>query len=106
MRVYGFGFQAVDETNSGLVGGKGANPAQLFRLAGVRVPNGFCVSTEAFERVLGAAPALRGLLERLALLKAEGPGAIRDLAAAIRGVIESVAMPEDAQVRLRDRVQP
>ncbi len=97
MRAYVLGFQEVDRTGIGVVGGKGANLGELSRLEGIRVPDGFCVSTEAFKRVMSAAPAIGGLLDRLALLKAEDREAIRELAAAIRGVIEGIAIPEDVQ---------
>jgi pyruvate,water dikinase len=97
MRAYVLGFQEVDRTDIGVVGGKGANLGELSRLEGIRVPDGFCVSTEAFKRVLGAAPAIGGLLDRLALLKVEDREAIRELAAAIRGIIEGIAIPEDIQ---------
>ncbi len=97
MRAYVLGFEEVDRTDIGVVGGKGANLGELSRLEGIRVPDGFCVSTEAFKRVLGAAPAIGGLLDRLALLKAEDREAIRELAAAIRGVIEGIAIPQDVQ---------
>ena len=95
MRAYVLGFQEIDRTDIGVVGGKGANLGELSRLEGIRVPDGFCISTEAFKR--GAAPAIGGLLDRLALLKAEDREAIRELAAAIRGVIEGIAIPEDVQ---------
>jgi phosphoenolpyruvate synthase/pyruvate phosphate dikinase len=97
MRAYVLGFQEVDRSDIGVVGGKGASLGELSRLEGVRVPEGFCVSTEAFQRVLGAAPAIGGLLDRLARLKVEDREAIRELAAAIRGVIEEIAIPEDVQ---------
>jgi rifampicin phosphotransferase len=97
MRAPVLGFHEVDRTDIGWVGGKGANLGELSRLAGLRVPDGFCISTGAFERVVGAAPAIGGLLERLSLLKVEEHEAIRELAAAIRGVIEGVAIPQDIQ---------
>jgi pyruvate,water dikinase len=91
------GFQEVDRTDIGAVGGKGANLGELSRLEGIRVPDGFCVSTEVFKRVLGAAPVIGDWLDRLALLKVEDREAIREVAAAIRGVIEGIAIPEDVQ---------
>jgi phosphoenolpyruvate synthase/pyruvate phosphate dikinase len=97
MRAYVLGFQEVDRTDVGVVGGKGANLGELSRLEGIRVPDGFCVSTEAFKRVMGAAPALGDLLDGLALRKREDREAIRELAAAIRGVIEGIAIPQDVQ---------
>jgi pyruvate,water dikinase len=91
------GFQEIDRTDIGVVGGKGANLGELSRLEGICVPDGVCVSTEAFKRVIDRAPAIGDLRDRLALLKAEDREAIRELAAAIRGVIEGVAIPEDVQ---------
>jgi rifampicin phosphotransferase len=102
MRAYVLGFHEVDRSDVGLVGGKGANLGELSRLEGVRVPDGFCVSTAAFERVMAAAPALGGLLDRLALLKAEDRPAIRELSAAIREAIEGIAIPEDIQGAIAD----
>ncbi|MEO8177860.1 MAG: rifamycin-inactivating phosphotransferase [Deltaproteobacteria bacterium] len=97
MRAYVLGFHEVDRTDIGVVGGKGANLGELSRLEGIRVPDGFCVSTDAFQRVLGTAPAISDLLDRLALLKAEDRTAIGELSAAIRGVIEGIAIPQDVQ---------
>src|SRR5688572_9821929 len=97
MPAYVLGFQEVDRTDIRLVGGKGANLGELSRLEGLRVPDGFCVSTEAFKRVMGAAPTIGDLLDRLALLKAEDREAIRELATAILGVIEGIAIPEEVQ---------
>jgi len=97
MRATVLSFNEIDRSDIGLVGGKGASLGELSRLEGIRVPDGFCVSTEAFKRVMSAAPAIGGLLDRLALLKVENREAIRELAAAIRGVIEGIAIPEDVQ---------
>jgi phosphoenolpyruvate synthase/pyruvate phosphate dikinase len=95
--AYVLGFQEVDRTDIGVVGGKGANLGELSRLAGIRVPEGFCVSTAAFKRVLGGAPAIGDGLDRLARLQAEDRAAIREVAAAIRGVLEGIAIPEDVE---------
>ncbi len=97
MRAYVLGFQKVDRTDIEVVGGKGAHLGELSRLEGIGVPDGFCVSTEAFKQVLGAAPTIGDLLDRVVRLKAEDREAIRELAAAIRGVIEGIPIPEDVQ---------
>lgn len=97
MCAYVLGFQEVDRTEIRVVGGKGANLAELSKLEGIRVPDGFCVSTEAFRRVMGELPTIGGLLERLSLLKAEDRDEIRELGAEIRRVIEGIAIPEDVQ---------
>jgi phosphoenolpyruvate synthase/pyruvate phosphate dikinase len=97
MGAYVLGLQEVDRTDIGMVGGKGANLGELSRLAGVRVPDGFCVTTEAFKRVLAAAPAIGDLLDRLAGLKAEDREAMGELAAQLRGVIAGTAIPDEVQ---------
>jgi pyruvate,water dikinase len=49
---YVLGFHDVDQTQVALVGGKGAHLGELSRIEGVRVPDGFCVTTHAFERIM------------------------------------------------------
>ncbi|XXY44972.1 rifamycin-inactivating phosphotransferase [Sorangium sp. So ce269] len=97
MRAYVLGFQEIDRTRIRDVGGKGASLGELARLEGVRVPDGFCVSTEAFKRVMGEAPSLGELLDRLSRLKAEDRDGIRELSAQIRTIIEGISIPDDVQ---------
>jgi phosphoenolpyruvate synthase/pyruvate phosphate dikinase len=97
MRAYALGFQEIDRTRIRDVGGKGASLGELARLDGIRVPDGFCVSTAAFKRVMGEAPSLGALVDRLSRLKAEDREGIGALSAEIRGIIEGIAIPEDVQ---------
>ena len=97
MRAYVLGFQEVDRTRVEEVGGKGAGLGELSRLAGIRVPEGFCVSTAAFKRMLAEAPALDELMERLARLKAEDRDGHKEVGAAIRRVIEGTPIPDDVR---------
>lgn len=46
----------VDETQVAVVGGKGAHLGGLSRIDGVRGPGGFCVTTDAFRRLMGQVP--------------------------------------------------
>lgn len=87
----------VDETRLALVGGKGAHLGALSRVDGVRVPPGFCVTTDAFRRIMAAAP-VGDRLDRLADLDPGDPGdadAVRALSAQLRRIIEEVAVPDD-----------
>ena len=52
MNAYVLGLQRVDRTAIAAVGGKGANLGELSRLEGIRVPNGFCVTTDAYRIAL------------------------------------------------------
>ncbi len=49
MSVYVLDFQDIDKTKIMLAGGKGANLGEISRVEGIRVPDGFCISTEALS---------------------------------------------------------
>ena len=53
------GLREIDQTQVELVGGKGAHLGELSRIDGVRVPSGFCVTTDAFQRIIAEAPSHR-----------------------------------------------
>ncbi|HEY6888344.1 MAG TPA: rifamycin-inactivating phosphotransferase, partial [Solirubrobacter sp.] len=83
----------LDATQVALAGGKGAHLGELSRIDGVSVPPGFCVTTDAFRRVMAGVPALDDRLERLARLNPEDRDGIRALSAEIRQSVEAVALP-------------
>ena len=95
MGRYVLGFEEIDEAQVALVGGKGANLGELSRIDGIRVPAGFCVTTDAFRRVMAEAPSIDDRLDRLSRLKPDDREAIRTLSAEIRRTIEAVAIPDD-----------
>ncbi|MCR3921463.1 MAG: phosphoenolpyruvate synthase [Firmicutes bacterium] len=90
-----FGLQNIDKTKLMVVGGKGANLGELFKIEGVRVPDGFCISTEAFKRIIGETPAMNELLEQLSRLKVEDRDEIGKVCGEIRSAIEGIAIPQD-----------
>ncbi|MGC4852414.1 rifamycin-inactivating phosphotransferase [Micromonospora sp. DT4] len=92
---YVWGLDEVDETQIATVGGKGARLGTLSRIDGIRVPAGFCVSTDAFRRVLTEAPSIEARLDRLSRLEPDDREAIRDLSTEIRQRIEGIAIPDD-----------
>src|SRR6478735_8080754 len=89
------GFQDIDKTKLMVVGGKGANLGELSRLEGIRVPDGFCISTEAFKRIIGETSSIDQLLDQLSLLKVEDEDGICDISAEVRRAIEETAIPEN-----------
>jgi phosphoenolpyruvate synthase/pyruvate phosphate dikinase len=92
---YVLGFQEVGETQVTVVGGKGAHLGELSRIEGVRVPPGFCVTADAFRRILAAAPSIDDHLDRLSRLNPDDREAIRTLSAEIRRTLEAIAIPDD-----------
>ena len=95
MGSYVLGFQQIDQTQIAIVGGKGANLGELSRINGVRVPAGFCVTTDAFRRITAQAPSIDEWLDRLSRLRPGDWQAIRTLSAEIRRIIEGIAIPAD-----------
>ena len=93
--------QEVDATQIALVGGKAANLGELTRIEDVRVPAGFCVTTDVFQRVLADAPSIGDRLDQLSRVNADDHEAIRTLSAELRRTVERVALPDD----LADAIQ-
>ncbi|MEA2514846.1 MAG: rifampicin phosphotransferase, partial [Thermomicrobiales bacterium] len=95
MGSYVLGFQEIDQTQVAVVGGKGAHLGELSRIEGLRVPAGFCVTTDAFQRIVAEAPSIDDRLDRLSRLKPDDREAIRALSAEIRRTLEAIAIPYD-----------
>jgi len=97
MGTYVLSFQEIDRAKVMVVGGKGANLGELSRIAGVRVPDGFCVTTEAYKKVTGNHRELNGLLDELVRFKAEERKNISEVSARIRKVIEGASLSRDIE---------
>ena len=91
---YVLGLDEIDRTQGALVGGKGANLGELTRIPGIRVPAGFCVTTDAFRRVM-AAPMLDERLDRLSRLDPDDRQAVSAVSAEIRRAVEGIVIPDD-----------
>ncbi|MEL7635463.1 MULTISPECIES: phosphoenolpyruvate synthase [Sporomusa] len=89
------GLQELDKTKLMTVGGKGANLGELSRIEGIRVPDGFCVTTEAYKRIIDQSPEFNLLLGQLSLLEADDRQRIAEISVRIRKIIEAIAIPKD-----------
>ena len=81
MERYVLGLEEIDRTQVALAGGKGANLGELSRIEGIRVPPGFCVTTDAFRRIMTTAPGIDDQLDRLERLDPDDGQGIRALSA-------------------------
>lgn len=93
-------FDAIDPRDVARVGGKAANLARLAELDGVRVPPGFCVTTDAFDRFVAGA-ALGDRLARLAALAPDARDAIATSSAEVRRILEAAVVPGDVVAAIR-----
>jgi phosphoenolpyruvate synthase/pyruvate phosphate dikinase len=78
-----------------VVGGKGANLGELSRIKGIQVPEGFCVTTEAYKKITENNQELNSLLDELTRLKAEERENISEISAKIRMAIERIPISKD-----------
>jgi len=85
----------IDRTQVALAGGKGAHLGELSRIEGIHVPPGFCVTTEAFQRMMADVTSIGDQLDRLSRLDADDREAIRALSAELRRSIREIAVPDD-----------
>ncbi|WP_433281391.1 rifamycin-inactivating phosphotransferase [Micromonospora sp. CA-244673] len=89
------GLHEVDDRQVAIVGGKGAHLGALARIGGIRVPAGFCVTTDAFRRIMAEAPSIDDRLDQLARLNPDDREAVGALSAEIRRTIEGTVLPDD-----------
>jgi pyruvate,water dikinase len=92
--------EEVDQTQAAVVGGKGANLGELSRIEGIRVPAGFCVTTDAFTSATAGARSIDDLLGQLSRLQPDDHETIRSLSAEIRWSIAQTPVPNDVAIAI------
>jgi pyruvate,water dikinase len=104
MGSYVLDLQEIDRTQVAVGGGKGAHLGELSRIEGIRVPAGFCVTTDAFRRIMQDAPSIDDRLDRLSRLNPDDREAIRTESAEIRRILEEVVVPDDVAAAITSRL--
>ncbi len=99
------GFKDVDKTKFELVGGKGANLGELSRVEGVKVPAGFCVTTEVYKEIIENSEEFNSLMDQLAMLKADNRKGISETCAKIRKSIEESAISKHLDNEITRRLE-
>ncbi|MFY0762102.1 phosphoenolpyruvate synthase [Metabacillus dongyingensis] len=95
MKPYVLEFREIDKTQLLLAGGKGSNLGELSKIHGIQVPEGFCVTTEAYQKALEQNEAFYALLDQLTLLKVGDRDQIGEISRKIRKIIMEVEIPSD-----------
>jgi rifampicin phosphotransferase len=95
MSAYVVSLQEIDHTQLLRVGGKGLNLGELSKMDGIHVPEGFCVTTEAYHQALKHNEAFRALVHQLTKLNTDDRDQIGELCKKIRKVIMEVEIPSD-----------
>ena len=97
MPLYVLGLEEVDRTKLAVVGGKALGLAEFSRLAGIRVPKGFCVTTAAYARTVAKSPELGPLLDWLSALPLGDRAGISQTSSGIRTLIEGLETAADIE---------
>ncbi|MDN4525965.1 phosphoenolpyruvate synthase [Fictibacillus fluitans] len=101
MSSYVLKFQEIEKTQLLLVGGKGLNLGELSNIAEIHVPEGFCITTEAFQKALEPNEAFRTHLHQLTRLHINEQAKISEISQQIRQIIEEVEIPSDVLVAVQ-----
>ena len=75
------------------------------RIEGVKVPAGFCVTTEVYKQIIENSEEFNSLMDQLAILKVDNRKEISDTSAKIRKEIEAVAIPKDLDNEITRRLE-
>lgn len=95
MKKYVLEFQEIDKTRQMVVGGKGGNLGELLKIQGIQVPEGFCVTTESYQKALEQNVAFHALLDQLTMLNATDRDQIGEISRRIRQTIIETEIPSD-----------
>ncbi|MEP6610948.1 MAG: PEP/pyruvate-binding domain-containing protein, partial [Mucilaginibacter sp.] len=104
MNTYVIDFQEIDRSNLTVAGGKGANLGELSGINEISVPDGLCVTTEAYKKITGNNRELNSLLDELTRFKAEERVNIGQISAKIRKTIERVPISKDIAEEIADHL--
>ncbi|WP_026702877.1 phosphoenolpyruvate synthase [Salibacterium aidingense] len=100
MTSYVLFFHEMDRSSLKEAGGKGANLGELSQ-AGFPVPEGFCVTTSAYQTFLAESGEIDALLDALNDLEPQDNEKCRQLGSRLRGLLESLPVPEEIQKAVR-----
>ncbi|MEK4306280.1 phosphoenolpyruvate synthase [Oceanobacillus sp. M60] len=95
MRSLVIGFQEMDKTQLMNVGGKGLNLGELSKIPGIKVPEGFCITTAGYQKAIQKNGRFKELLHQLARLNAADRDQIGELCKKIRQTIIEAEIPSD-----------
>ncbi|MGG1464226.1 phosphoenolpyruvate synthase [Bacillus licheniformis] len=94
MEKYVLYFNEIDQFDLPSVGGKGANLGEMTK-AGFPVPQGFCISTEAYRAFIQTSGIIDSLFDQLEQLKHDDLEQIRTVGKQIREHLAQISMPDE-----------
>lgn len=97
MSSFVLSFQEMEKTQLLLVGGKGLHLGELSKLEGIQVPEGFCVTTEGYQRAIEQNETYHALLDQLTMLKVQDRDQIAEISRKIRQTLMEIEIPHEVK---------
>ena len=94
-------FKDVTKEDIPLVGGKGANLGEMTR-AGIRVPPGFNITIEGYDKFMESNQLYERIMKRLDALNVDDTTELQKASAEIRKMLETAPIPKDLQKLITD----
>ncbi|MCR8842299.1 phosphoenolpyruvate synthase [Paenibacillus sp. SC116] len=94
MLPYILHLEKVNRAHIHKVGGKGANLGELLQ-AGFPVPQGYCITTSAYEKLVNQTASMTSFYEQLGQLNASDIEEVRRISKEIRTCIMGLSVPSD-----------
>lgn len=94
-------FTEIGKHDVALVGGKGANLGELTR-AGLSVPQGFVITTDAFVAALEAGGVRARLRERFAACDVDDPQALAEASQQLQALVAAAGVPDSVRAAIHD----
>ncbi|MBN8782156.1 MAG: phosphoenolpyruvate synthase [Terrimonas ferruginea] len=91
----------LDKTQLALAGGKAANLGELSAIKGIKVPEGFCVTTEAYRKVIDT-PQVQQLLDELR--SADDHQQLKGISKQIRDTVEAIVIPDEIVAAINEQL--
>lgn len=88
-------FKDIEAHQLGLVGGTALNLGMLSKIPSIKVPEGFCVTTESYQNSVEQNEDFQILVQQLAKVSVEERQQIREISRAIRQLITEIEIPLD-----------
>jgi phosphoenolpyruvate synthase/pyruvate phosphate dikinase len=100
LNTYVVSLRQVDRSWLMIAGGKATNLGELAAIKDISVPDGFCITTEAYKRVTKNNREIKSLLDELARLKANERENISVISEKVRGVIEAIPISAEIEAAI------
>ncbi|MEN8907624.1 MAG: phosphoenolpyruvate synthase [Clostridiales bacterium] len=93
-------FNEIEKNNINLLGGKGYNLLELSKLDKINVPDGFCITTKAFTKIVNDNTNIVKQLQSLNTLKLDDKELIIAISDKLQNSIEDFELPADLSTEL------